>query len=109
MRVLFDQGVPAPLRRHLPGQDIATAFDMGWSRLRNGELLREAEGAGFDVFLTTDQNLAYQQNLSARQIAVVVLPTTSWPVIQRFVGVVAEAVRDAGPRSFVQVVFEEAK
>lgn len=109
MKVLFDQGVPVPLRRHLPSHDIATAFEMGWSKLQNGDLLREAEAAGFDVFLTTDQNLAYQQNLSARQIAVVVLPTTSWPIIQRFAVVVTDAVRAAGPRSFVRLVFSEAK
>ena len=80
MRVLFDQGTPAPLRRALAPREVSTAFELGWSNLENGDLLRAAEGR-FDVFITTDQNLRYQQNLTARQLAILVLPTTNWPEI----------------------------
>jgi len=102
--VLFDQGTPVPLRRALIGHDVETAFERGWSRLANGELLSAAEAAGFAVLVTTDRNLRYQQHLPARRIAVVVLSTTSWPRIQRVSELVATAVeqvvRDAG---FIEV------
>ena len=69
MRVLFDQGTPAPLRGHLK-HDVATVLDLGWSTLSNGEVLGRAEAAGFDVLVTTDQNLKYQQNLPRRRVAI---------------------------------------
>jgi len=79
MRVLFDQGTPAPLRHLLPGHVVSTAYELGWSTRKNGELLAAAEGQAFEVLVTTDTNLKYQQNLAARRIAIVVLSTTSWP------------------------------
>ena len=82
MRILFDQGTPAPLRDFLPDHTVATVYEMGWSTLENGVLLDEAEQAGFDLFITTDQNLRHQQNLQARRISILVLPTTRWPQIR---------------------------
>jgi hypothetical protein len=82
VKILFDQGVPVPLSQELPGLEITTAFRMGWSNLSNGALLKAAEEAGLTVFVTTDQNLRYQQNLKERRIAIVVLPTTRWPEIK---------------------------
>ena len=73
MRVLFDQGVPVPLRVLLEGHSVRTAAEESWDRLRNAELLTAAEAARFDVFLTTDKNLRYQQNFAGRRIAVIVL------------------------------------
>ena len=73
MKMLFDHCVPRPLRRELPGHDIKTAREMRWEGVKNGKLLDEAQAAGFDVLLTVDQNLRYQQNLQGRAIAVVVL------------------------------------
>jgi hypothetical protein len=61
---------------------VSTAFEMGWSALANGDLLAAAE-AQFDLFVTTDQNLRYRQNLTGRKLAILVLPTTSWPEIQK--------------------------
>lgn len=78
MRILFDQGTPAPLREYLPGHDIETAYEKGWSTLRNGELLARAE-LEYDMLITTDRNLRHQQNLAGRRLAILVLPTTSWP------------------------------
>jgi len=63
MKILFDQGTPVPLRRSLPKHEVATAFERGWAALQNGELLSAAEAEGFEVLVTTDQNLRYQQNL----------------------------------------------
>lgn len=102
MRVLFDQGVPAPLRRHLANHKVQTVFELGWSTLGNGELLAKAE-ADFDAFVTTDRNLQYQQNLAARRIAILVLPTTSWPRIQDMSGTIAQAVDSLEPGQFVEM------
>ena len=103
MRVLFDQGTPAPLRRMLARHEVETAHERGWSQLTNGELLDAAEREGFAVVLTTDTNLKYQQNLESRRLAVVVLTTTSWPRIQRMVGAVVAAVDGATAGSYVEV------
>jgi len=73
VRILFDHCVPKPLKRELPGYEIKTAREMGWEALKNGRLLESAQAAGFDVLLTVDQNLRYQQNLSGYSIAVVVM------------------------------------
>ncbi len=75
MLVLFDHSTPAPLASHLTGHSVTEARDRGWDTLSNGELLAEAERAGFDVLLTADRNMRYQQNLSGRKIALVVLST----------------------------------
>jgi hypothetical protein len=60
MRILFDQGTPVGIRDSLQGHTVKTAHEQGWSTLLNGELLAAAEGAGFDVLVTTDKNLVYQ-------------------------------------------------
>ncbi|OGI41641.1 MAG: hypothetical protein A2140_04780 [Candidatus Muproteobacteria bacterium RBG_16_62_13] len=103
MRVLFDQGTPVPVRQHLANHQVVTTFELGWSTLRNGDLLQKAEAAGFSVLVTTDQNLRYQQNLASRKIAIVVLTTTSWPRIQRVVESVAKAVDSAVPGSYTEI------
>jgi len=91
MKIVFDQGTPAPVRRSLYGHDVATAFELGWSGLANGDLLQQAE-ARFDLLITTDQNLRYQQNLAGRRLAILVLPTTSWPEISQHEAEVLTAV-----------------
>jgi predicted nuclease of predicted toxin-antitoxin system len=92
MRILFDQGTPKPLATYLPGQTVTLASQMGWSTLKNGELLLAAEAAGFDLMITTDRNLAYQQNLTERKIAIVVLDAGNWPRIEASVVAVVQAV-----------------
>ncbi len=91
MRVLFDQGTPAPLRRAFGAHEVATAFERGWAELQNGALLSAAEAEGFALFVTTDKNLRYQQDLASRRIAVLVLWTTSWPDLRPHAEVVAAA------------------
>lgn len=103
MRVLFDQGTPVPLRNHLAPHHVSTAHELGWSGLANGELLQRAESQGFDVLVTTDQNLKYQQNLADRRIAVVVLNSTSWPRIQRILPKVVEAIGGMQPGGYIEV------
>ncbi len=103
MKILFDQGTPVPLRRHLPRHDVATAAEIDWSQLTNGELLAAASEAGFEVLVTTDQNLRYQQNLTDRKIAVVVLMTASWPRISKQADKVAAAIEGAGSGDYIEV------
>ena len=103
MLILFDQGTPVGIRNSLPGHDVKTARQQGWSTLLNGELLRVAEEAGFDVLLTTDKNLAYQQNLSNRTIAIVALGRNRWSLIQPALQRIAEAVSAAKPGSYTLV------
>lgn len=105
MRVLFDQGTPVPLRESLSEHDDSTAYERGWSTLKNGDLLDAAAREGFEVLVTTDRNLRHQQNLRARSIVIVVLTTTSWPRIQRDIPAVVRAVNGAVPGSYVEVQF----
>jgi len=94
VRILFDQGTPAPLRRWLSAHQVSTAYEQGWSTVTNGDLIRLAEQQGYELLITTDTNLRYQQNLQSRTIAILVLSTTSWPRIKaasdQVVDVVAE-------------------
>ena len=99
MRVLFDQSTPAPLRQHLPDHQVQAAFELGWSRLTNGELLAAAEGR-FDVFVTCDRNLRYQQSLAGRKLAILVLPTTSWPRLRDRTAIIAAAVAMLNPGEY---------
>jgi len=103
MKILFDQGTPAPLRRHLAEHDVKTAFEHGWSRLQNGALLDAAERDGFELLITTDRNPKYQQNLSGRRIAIVVLLSTSWPRIQLRLADIQSAVHNIAPGDYVEL------
>jgi len=103
VRVLFDQNTPAPLRQFLTQHEVTTAYELGWSRLKNGALLEAAEAAGIAALVTTDTTLRYQQNLVSRRIGIVVLPTTSWPRIQRVGERVVQAVDGVTPGSYIEV------
>jgi hypothetical protein len=105
MRVLFDQATPVPIRSFLTGHEVRTAAQQGWDTLKNGDLLAAAESEGFDVLLTTDKNMRYQQNLSGRRIAVVVLGLQQWPSLRPHVQRVAEAIRSATPGSYTEIEF----
>ncbi len=100
MRILFDQGTPVPLRRSLPTHHVETAWQRGWAELSNGDLLSAAESAGFDLLVTTDQNLRYQQNLSARQIGILVLTVANWPTLEPHAADIAVTVDAMQPGAF---------
>lgn len=103
MRILFDQGTPVPLRKFLPGHVVKTAYQEGWSNLLNGDLLRVAEEAGFDLLLTADKNLAYQQNLAGRTIAIVALGRNRWNLIEPELDRIIDAVNRAKPGTYTLV------
>jgi hypothetical protein len=108
MRILFDQGTPAPLRNGLVGHIVETAYERGWSTLSNGDLLTAADTFSLELFITTDQNLRRQQQLSGRRLAVIVLPTTRWPEIQRHLAEVASAVDSIQPGQYFELTWERA-
>jgi hypothetical protein len=103
MKVLFDQGTPAPLRKYLTPHVVETAFEKGWSSWRNGALLARAEAEGYEVLVTTDQNLRYQQNLTERKISIIVLLTTSWPRIKKQADVIQEVINGLPPGSYLEI------
>jgi hypothetical protein len=105
VKILFDQGTPVPLRRALSSHEVITAFEQGWNTLQNGELLSAAEAAGIAAIITTDRNLRYQQNLSDKALAIVVLMTTDWRLIGRHTDYVAKAVADLSPGAYVELQF----
>ena len=103
MLILFDNGAPAPLRYALKGHIVVEALERGWDRIANGALIAAAEAAGFDLLLTTDKNLRYQQNLKDRKIAFVVIGNQQWPTLRRYIDRVIAAVNAATPGSFTEV------
>ena len=106
MRILFDQGAPQPLRHHLTGHVVHTVYEQGWSTLKNGVLLATAEQAGYDLFITTDQNLRFQQNLTGRRLAILVLKTTSWPKLRRHIGHIQRAVDAMSAGAYREIAFD---
>lgn len=103
MKILFDQGAPVPLRRHLHPHTVDTAAERGWSALLNGELITRAESEQYDSLITTDQNLKYQQNLTSRNIRILVLTSTSWPRISKRVSAIREALDNLPPGGYIEV------
>ena len=103
MRVLFDQGVPRGLAASLQGHAVTEARKLKWERISNGELLRMAEDAGFDLLVTTDKNVRYQQNLAGRKISIVVLGNSPWWLVRRHLDGIGAAVNAATPGSYVEV------
>ena len=104
MLILFDHGTPKGLARALSGHTIHTAQSKGWDTLGNGALLNAAEVAGFELLITTDRRIRYQQNLAARRIALVVLTgTTKWSPVREDADRIATAVASATPGSYIEI------
>ena len=108
MRILFDHSTPAPLRDALKAHTVVEAVERGWETLANGALLQEAEAAGFEVFITADKNIRYQQNLTRRRIAILVLENAQWPILRPHVDRVVAAVNAATPGSYTEVQIPHA-
>ena len=103
MKILFDQGTPVPLRGSLLDHKVDTVYERGWSTLANGNLLDTAEREGYNLLVTTDRNLRYQQNLTNRQIAIVVLLSTSWPRIQKHQDEIRNAIDTIVPGAYLEI------
>jgi hypothetical protein len=97
MLILFDHGTPRGIARALPGHTVREAKAQGWDTLSNGELLKAAEDAGFDVLLTTDTKLPFQQNLKGRKLAIVILSRNRWSLVRPRMQQIADAVNSATP------------
>lgn len=101
MRILFDNNVPVGVRDFLTRHEVRTLVEMNWPpQLENGELLKAAEAAGFDVLVTSDQNIRYQQNLARRRLALVVLGSNIWPIVCKHAGAISAAVDNTTPSSY---------
>jgi predicted nuclease of predicted toxin-antitoxin system len=101
LRIVFDKNVPVGVRRFLSKHEVHTVVEMEWHpQLENGELLNAAEVAGFDVMVTSDQNIRYQQNLTGRKLALVVLGSNIWPVVRDHGAAIAAKVEAATPGSY---------
>jgi hypothetical protein len=103
MRILFDNSTPRGIAAALDGHTVTEAREQGWDRLKNGELLEVVEKAGFEVFVTPDQNIRYQQNLEGRKIAIVVLSVGRWTLVKPHLIRIVEAVNAATPGSYVEI------
>ena len=103
MRVLFDQGTPSGIAAALSGHEVTEAIERGQDKISNGDLLKAAEAEAFDVLLTTDKRIRYQQNLTSRTIAIVVLGNSTWRIVQLYLDRIAAAVNEATPGSYAEV------
>jgi hypothetical protein len=103
MLILFDHVTPRGIAQALVGHTVVRASDRGWNTLSNGELLKAAEEAGFDVIVTADKNMRYQQNLARRRIALVVLGTPQWPIVRLHLQKIAAAVEATTPGSYSEI------
>jgi hypothetical protein len=103
MRVLFDHYVPSGTARALVHHEVTEAIERGWQRISNGQLLANAKAAGFDVFLTADKRIRYQQNLKGCRIAIVVVGNPTWRILRKHLDRITAAVDAATPGSFTEV------
>jgi hypothetical protein len=104
MLILFDHGTPRGLARMLSEHLVTTAKSMGWEQLTNGDLLKAAEAGAFDLLLTTDQRIQYQQNLAGRTIAILVLSgSTKWSRVRLHGERIVACVNAATPGSYTEV------
>ena len=103
MHILFDHGTPSGIAVALVGHEVTEAIDRGWDRISNGDLLQLAEEASFDLLLTTDKNLRYQQNLTGRKIAIVALGNSTWRFVRLHLDRIIRAVNAAQAGSFAEV------
>jgi hypothetical protein len=103
VRVLLDENLPHLLRNNLGDHQVFTVRYQGWAGLKNGELIKAAEDDGFDAFITGDQTLSYEQNLTARRVAILVLSSIDWHILKENLPPIQAALDSATPGSFQEV------
>jgi hypothetical protein len=102
MKILLDECTPRIVKKRLPGLSILTVQEMGWDGLKNGELLWAADGK-FDAFITTDKNLSFQQNLTERGFAVLLLPSNQVPIVESLISAIEVALENAKAGDFIEI------
>ena len=107
MKIIPDESVPQKLRLLIEGHVVVTTWFQGWSGLKNGALLTAAEEAGFDLFITADQEISYQQNLTGRKMALLVLSTNNWDFIKAAIGKIMAAIDGVMPGSYAEIEIPE--
>jgi hypothetical protein len=103
MKILFDNGTPNPIARSLIGHEVTFARKIGWHKFENGELIQRAEEAGYELLVSTDKNIRYQQNLAGRKMALIVLGQQQWPVVRLHLDKIVAAVNACTPGSYTEV------
>ena len=104
MKIILDESVPQKLRLSIEGRHtVVTTWYQGWSGLKNGALLNAAEEAGFELLITADQEMRYQQNLKGRKMALVVLSTNNWDLVKAHIAGIMAAIAAATPGSYTEV------
>jgi hypothetical protein len=103
MKILFDNGTPKPISASLIGHQVTHARQIGWHQLSNGDLIEQAEAAGYDLLLSTDKNIRYQQNLTGRKIAILVLTNQQWPTVRLYLKRIVLAVSECRPGSYAEI------
>jgi predicted nuclease of predicted toxin-antitoxin system len=102
MKIIIDECVPHIVKRRLPDRQIKTVQEMGWAGIKNGELLKLVE-ADFEVFITSDKNLRYQQNLENRKFAIVLLPSNQVPIVENLLPQIDEELEKIKSDDFVEL------
>jgi hypothetical protein len=103
VRILFDNGVPKAVAKSLTEHQVTFSRKLVWHEFENGQLIQKAEDAGFDLLLTTDKNIQYQQNLTGRKIALIVLGNQQWPMVKLHLEKIVAAVNESKPGSYIKV------
>jgi hypothetical protein len=107
MKIILDESVPQKLRLLIEGHTVVTVAFQGWSGLKNGELLATAEEAGFELFITADQEITYQQNLAGRKMALLVLSTNNWDYIKTAIAKIMAAIAGVTPGRYTELEIPE--
>ena len=103
MLILFDNGTPQQLRRHLHGHTVHLAYQMGWHELPDGRLVPTAERAGYGLLITTDRNIQRQQNLAGMRMSILVLRGHAWPNVREYTDEIRNAVNRMEPGGYVEI------
>ncbi|MBC7901111.1 MAG: DUF5615 family PIN-like protein [Saprospiraceae bacterium] len=102
MKIIIDECVPSIVKKLLPQRKIKTVQEMGWAGIKNGELLELVEEQ-FEVSITSDKNLRYQQNLKGRKLAIILLPSNQVPVVENLLPEIDEIIRLIQPNEFIEI------
>lgn len=102
MKIILDENIPKALKRYLSSYEVTTVQEQGWAGIKNGELIARIDDI-YDVFITSDKNLRYQQNLVNRNIAIIELPTNRLKLLQRMTDKILDAIANSTSKTYIQL------